>query len=249
MRLTGKVALVTGAGGGNGAAIAAGMAREGAIVAFADIKTDGAEACAEAARDAGGQALSLQLDVTSAASVEAAVATLVEQFGRLDILVNNAGILTRNPFLALTEEEWDRVMAVNAKGPFLCGQAAARRMAGQKGGSIINISSFSASIALPNTVHYGASKGAVAMLTKHMALDLAEYGIRVNAIAPGVIETDMNRERLAVPEQRAATMQRILVGRLGRPDDLVGAAVFLASDESGYVNGSTITVDGGWTVR
>jgi NAD(P)-dependent dehydrogenase (short-subunit alcohol dehydrogenase family) len=249
MRLKGKVVLVTGAAGGNGAAIAAGMAREGAIVAFADLNQEGAEICAQAVRDAGFQGLAMHFDVASATSVNEGVKTLVEKYGRIDVLVNNAGILTRNPFLEVTEEEWDKVMAVNAKSVFLCSQAVGRQMARQKSGSIINISSFSASIALPNTVHYGASKGAVAMTTKHMALDLAEYGIRVNAIAPGVIETDMNRDRLAVPAQRAAAMQRILVGRLGRPEDLVGAAVYLASEESGYVTGSTITIDGGWTVR
>lgn len=249
MRLKGKVALVTGAGGGNGAAIATGMGREGAAVAFADLKVEGAEVCARAARDAGYEAIALRLDVTSQASANECVAAVIEKYGTIDILVNNAGVCTRGHFLDLTEEDWDFNMSVNAKGVFFCGQAAARHMATKKSGSIINISSFSAYVAMPNTVHYGASKGAVAMTTKHMALDLAEYGIRVNAIAPGVIETDMNRERLAIPEQRAASLQRILVGRVGRPEDLVGAAVFLASDEAGYVTGSTITVDGGWMVR
>jgi NAD(P)-dependent dehydrogenase (short-subunit alcohol dehydrogenase family) len=249
MRLQNKIALVTGAGGGNGAAMAAGMAREGAHVYFADLNLAGAEAQARAVRDAGYQAQALQLDVASAASVNVCFETIIKAQGRIDILINNAGICTRHHFLDLTEPEWDRMMQVNVKGVFLCGQAAARQMAKQKSGSIINVSSFSAYIAMPNTVHYGASKGAVAMATKHMALDLAEHGIRVNAISPGVIETDMNRERLAIPEQRAASLQRILVGRVGRPEDLVGAAVLLASDESGYMTGSTISIDGGWMVR
>lgn len=249
MRLKDKIVLVTGSGGGNGAAIATGMAKEGAAVVFADLKEDAALANARSVCDAGGEAIGLVLDVASSESVNNCMGKIVKKYGRIDALVNNAGILTRNPFLELTEEEYDQVMAVNAKGVFLCSQAAARYMAKQKSGSIIHISSFSAFIALPNTAHYGASKGAVAMLTKHMALDLAQYNIRVNAIAPGVIETDMNRDRLAVPEQREATMERILVGRLGRPDDLAGAAVYLASDESGYVNGATIPIDGGWMVR
>lgn len=249
MRLKGKVALVTGAGGGNGAAIATGLAREGAAVAFADLNLDGAEACAKTAREAGFEAVAMRLNVASAESVAECVNGLIEKYGKIDVLVNNAGICTRFPFLELTEEEWDKMMLVNAKGVFLCGQAVARHMAERKSGSIINISSFSAYVAMPNTVHYGASKGAVAMTTKHMALDLAEHGIRVNAISPGVIETDMNRDRLANPEQRAASMQRILVGRVGNPEDLVGAAVLLASDESGYMTGSTISVDGGWMVR
>lgn len=249
MRLKGKIALVTGAGAGNGAAMAAGLAREGAIVAFGDVNIKGAKKHAQLTVDAGYQALGVPLDVTSKESIQEVVSLLIEKYGKIDILVNNAGVLTRNPFLEVTEQEWDKIMDVNAKGVFLCSQVVAREMAKKKSGSIINISSFSASIALPNTVHYGASKGAVAMLTKHMALDLSEYHIRVNSVAPGVIETDMNRERLAQPEARAATMDRILVGRIGNPDDLVGATVFLASDEAGYVNGSTITVDGGWQVR
>jgi len=249
MRLQGKVALVTGAGGGNGAAMATGLAREGAVVYFADLNLTGAEAQAQAAREAGVQAQAISLDVANASSVKACFEQIIAEHGRIDVLINNAGICTRFPFLDLTEEEWDRMMLVNAKSIFLCGQAAARQMAKQKSGSIINISSFSAYIAMPNTVHYGASKGAVALATKHMALDLAEHGIRVNAIAPGVIETDMNRDRLAVPEQRAASLQRILVGRVGCPEDLVGAAILLASDESAYMTGSTISVDGGWMVR
>ena len=249
MRLNGKVALVTGAGSGNGAAIAAGFAREGAKVVFADLNHDTAEAGAQAAREAGGQALSLKLDISDAKSVATCVERILEEYGTIDILVNNAGIITRGPFLELTEADWDKVMAVNAKGVFFCSQAVGRHMAAQKSGSIINVTSFSAFLATPNVAHYGASKGAVNMLSKHMALDLAPFNIRVNNIAPGVIETNMNRERLATPEQREASMQRILLGRLGRPEDLVGAAVYLASEDSGYVTGCTINVDGGWTVR
>lgn len=249
MRLRDKVALVTGAGSGNGAAIAAGFAREGAQVVFADLNLESAEAGAQAARDAGGRALALKLDISNAASVAECVAAVLKEWGTIDILVNNAGIIHRGPFLELTEQDWDKVMAVNAKGVFLCSQAVGRHMAEKKSGAIINVTSFSAFLASPNVAHYGASKGAVNMLVKHMALDLAQYNIRVNAIAPGVIETNMNRDRLAAPEQREASLSRILLGRLGRPEDLVGAALYLASDESGYVTGCTINVDGGWMVR
>lgn len=250
MRLDAKVALVTGAGSGNGAAIAAGFAREGAKVVFADLNQEAAESCARAAKDAGGQAIGLKIDVSDSGSVAACMEKLLQEFGTIDILVNNAGIITRNPFLELTEQEWDKVMSVNAKGAFLCGQAAARQMAAKKSGAIVNITSISSFVALPNTVHYGASKGAVSMLTKHMALDLASYNIRVNAIAPGVILTAMTEGRLSNPEQRNASLQRILLGgRVGTPEDLVGAAVYLASDEARWVTGCTINVDGGWMVR
>jgi NAD(P)-dependent dehydrogenase (short-subunit alcohol dehydrogenase family) len=249
MRLKDKVAIVTGAGSGNGAAIAAGLAREGARVVFADLNREPAEMGAQAARDTGGRALSLTLDVSDPASVAAGVERVVGEFGTIDILVNNAGIITRAPFLEVSGEEWDRVMAVNAKGVFLCSQAVARHMAERKSGAIVNITSFSAFVATPNVAHYGASKGAVHMLTKHMALDLAQFNIRVNAVAPGVIETNMNRDRLANPTQREASLQRILLGRVGSPEDLVGAVVYLASEDAAYVTGTTIHVDGGWMVR
>lgn len=249
MRLKDKVAIVTGSGSGNGAAIAAGFAREGAFVVFADVNVEGAQAGAKAAIEAGGRALALRLDISDAASVAQCVETVLKECGTIDVLVNNAGVIGRGPFLEVTEQDWDRVMNVNAKGVFLCSQAVGKHMAAKGSGNIINITSFSAFLATPNVAHYGASKGAVNMLVKHMALDLAQYNIRVNAIAPGVIETNMNRDRLAAPEQRAASMQRILLGRLGRSEDLVGAAVYLASEESSYVTGCTINVDGGWMVR
>lgn len=249
MRLKGKVAIVTGSGSGNGEAIASGMVREGAKVVFADLNEENAMANAQAARDAGGEALGLKLNVAVAASVAACVDRVVKEYGTIDILVNNAGVISRGSFLELTEQDWDSVMAVNAKGMFFCSQAVARCMAEKKCGSIVNITSFSSFVATPNVAAYGASKGAANMLTKHMALDLAPYNIRVNAIAPGVIETNMNRDRLANPEQRQASLQRILLGRVGRPEDLVGAATYLASDESQWVTGTTINVDGGWLVR
>lgn len=249
MRLDGKVALVTGAGRGNGAAIALGYLREGAMVALTDLDLKGVKARVAEAGEYAARALALPLDVTDLNSIQSCVENVLEAFGRLDVLVNNAGIIIRNHFLDLTESDWDAVMTVNAKGTFLCSQAVARVMAKRGGGSIINISSFSERIALPNTASYGASKGAVSALTRHMALDLSPYRIRVNAIAPGVILTDMNRERLSDPEQLRSTLERLLVDRLGNPADLVGAAVLLASDESAYITGTTIFVDGGWLVR
>jgi NAD(P)-dependent dehydrogenase (short-subunit alcohol dehydrogenase family) len=246
VRLKDKVALVTGAGRGNGRVIALGLAREGARLVIADISGDNAERTAGEIRAAGGEAASVQVDVTKRAEVEAMVEAAYREFGKLDILVNNAGVLTRRPFLELPEEEWDQVMAVNLKGVFLCSQAAARRMVDSGGGCIISISSVNAVSTTPFTVHYCASKAGVSNLTKGMALALAPRGIRVNAVAPSAILTDMSRGRLDTPEGQAAVLARTPLGRLETSEDLVGPVVFLASSDAEFVTGTTLVVDGGW---
>jgi NAD(P)-dependent dehydrogenase (short-subunit alcohol dehydrogenase family) len=241
-----KVALVTGAGRGNGRVIALGLAREGARLVIADISGDNAERTAGEIRAAGGEAASVQVDVTKRAEVEAMVEAAYREFGKLDILVNNAGVLTRRPFLELPEEEWDQVMAVNLKGVFLCSQAAARRMVDSGGGCIISISSVNAVSTTPFTVHYCASKAGVSNLTKGMALALAPRGIRVNAVAPSAILTDLSRGRLDTPEGQAAVLARTPLGRLETSEDLVGPVVLLASSDAEFVTGTTLVVDGGW---
>lgn len=250
MRLKDKVALVTGAGSGNGAAIAVEYLRQGAKVVFADIN---AEAARQTAAESGFPEeswLSHYIDVSDKASVQACVTAAVERFGRLDILVANAGITIRKDFLEQTEEDFDRVMSVNAKGVFLCGQEAARVMAKQGGGVIVNISSIS-SIMAPQTniVPYGASKGAVLSMTRHMAMDLADRNIRVNAIAPGTVLTALNRARLTDPEAVERQASKIMMRRIGSPEELTGAAVFLASDESSFMTGTQIVIDGGETAQ
>lgn len=247
-RLEGKVAVVTGAGSGNGRAIGLGYAREGARVLLADLDGDSALAAAEATRGEGGAAEACRVDVADGASVQSMLRQAEERFGRLDILVSNAGIVHRTEFLDLTEEVFDRVIAVNLRGVFLCGLYAARRMAAAGGGVIINIASVNAEIAASNTAAYCASKGGVQMLTRSMAVSLAPHNIRVNAIGPGTIRTNMNRDRLDKPGALEAEAKRVPMGRVGSPDDLVGPAVFLASDEAGYVNGHTLFVDGGFLV-
>jgi NAD(P)-dependent dehydrogenase (short-subunit alcohol dehydrogenase family) len=246
VRLRDKVALVTGAGRGNGRAIALGLAHEGARLVIADISTDNAERTAGEVRAAGGEAAAVRVDVTKRAEVEAMVDAAYREFGRLDILVNNAGVLTRRPFLELPEEEWDRVIGVNLKGVFLCSQAAARRMVESGGGCIINISSVNAVSTTPFTVHYCASKAGVSNLTKGMALALAPSGIRVNAVAPSAILTDMSKGRLDTPEGEAAVLARTPLGRLETSEDLIGPVVFLASSDAEFVTGATLVVDGGW---
>jgi len=246
-RVESKVALVTGAGGGIGGAGAEGLAREGAAVLCTDADGGAAEATAARIRDVGGRAAGLALDVRDRAAVDAAVAAAVQAFGRLDILLECAGISQRSHFLELDAETWDRIIAVNLTGMFHTGQAAARQMVRQGGGgSIINVTSQLAEVARPDRAAYVASKGGGRSLTHAMAVDLAAHGIRVNAIAPGPTLTGLTRAAYTDPEIRRATEAIIPLGRLGQPDDLVGAVLFLASDQSSWVTGSTVTVDGGY---
>jgi NAD(P)-dependent dehydrogenase (short-subunit alcohol dehydrogenase family) len=209
---------------------------------------DGAAAAATAARIrvAGGRAAASALDVRDRVAVDAAVAAVVREFGRLDIVLESAGISHRLNFLDIDSETWDGIIAVNLTGMFHVGQASARQMVKQRGGSIINVTSQLAEVARPERAAYVASKGGGRSLTHAMAVDLAVHGIRVNAIAPGPTLTGLTRARYTDPEVRHATEAIIPLGRLGEPDDLVGAVLFLASDESRWVTGSTVTVDGGY---
>lgn len=246
-RVEGKAALVTGAGGGIGGAAAEGLAREAAAVLCTDIDAVAAGETAARIGSAGGRAAAQALDVRDRAAVDAAVASVVAQFGRLDILVECAGISHRTNFLDLDPETWDRILAVNLTGMFHLGQAAARQMVKQGGGgSIINITSQLAEVTRPERAAYVASKGGARSLTQSMAIDLATHGIRVNAVAPGPTLTGLTRASYTDPAARRATEALIPLGRLGEPDDLVGAVLFLASDESRWVTGSTVTVDGGY---
>jgi glucose 1-dehydrogenase len=249
-RVEGKVALVAGAGGGIGGTAAEGLAREGAAVACADIDAAAAEATAAQIRAAGGRATAIVLDVRDRSAVDQAVAGTVRAFGRLDVLLDCAGISHGGSFLDLDHSEWERVIAVNLTGMFHLGQAAARQMVRQGGGgSIINVTSQLAEVARPERAAYIASKGGGRSLTHAMALDLAAHGIRVNAIAPGPTLTGLTRASYADPERRRATIAQIPLGRLGEPQDLVGAVLFLASDESRWMTGSTVTVDGGYNAQ
>jgi NAD(P)-dependent dehydrogenase (short-subunit alcohol dehydrogenase family) len=250
-RVEGKVALVTGAGGGIGGAAAAGLAREGAAVLCTDVDAAAVETVAAGIRAAGGRATAQALDVRDRAAVDAAVAACVGEFGRLDVLVECAGISHRSNFLDLDSATWDRIIAVNLTGMFHLGQAAARQMVrqganGPGGGSIINITSQLAEVTRPERAAYVASKGGTRSLTQSMAIDLAAHGIRVNAVAPGPTLTGLTRASYTDPDARRATEALIPLGRLGQPEDLVGAVLFLASDESRWVTGSTVTVDGGY---
>ena len=245
-RVAGKVALVVGAGGGIGGAGAEALAREGAAVFCADRDSAEAEATAARIRVAGGRAAASALDVCDRVAVDAAIAAVVREFGRLDIALESAGISHRLNFLDVDAETWDRIIAVNLTGMFHVGQAAARQMVKEGGGSIINVTSQLAEVARPERAAYVASKGGARSLTHAMAVDLAAHRIRVNAIAPGPTLTGLTRASYADPEARRATEAVIPLGRLGQPDDIARIAVFLASDAAAWVTGERLTASGGY---
>ncbi|MHB1414136.1 MAG: SDR family NAD(P)-dependent oxidoreductase [Chloroflexota bacterium] len=249
MRLKDRVALVTGGSRGMGQAIALGFAREGADVAVNYVSNvAAAEETVARIKELGRRAIAVKANTSVKAEVDAMVAQVIAAFGHIDILVNNAGVLTRAPFVEISEEDYDRVVNTNMKGYFLVGQAVAREMIRQGKGKIINVVSEAQEKALPGLAHYGASKGGAHMLSQGMALDLAPHKINVNIIAPGPTLTDMNRKRMEDPANLPVLLQRIPWGRLGRPEDVVGAAVYLASDEAENVTGATIAVNGGTTL-
>lgn len=249
MKLRGKAALVTGAASGIGRAIALALAREGASVGINYTGGDElAQATAKEITDIGSNTDLFEADVRVKSEVGAMFDAFLDRFSKLDILVNNAGVMRNTPFIEVTEAEWDEVIDTNVKGYFLCGQRAARSMVGRKQGKIINISSTRQIQAWPGNSHYCTSKGAIYMLTRSMALELGPLGIRVNAVSPGTIETDLNRGTLNDPEFRQRRVERIPVGYIAQPQAITSAALFLASDEADFVNGASIMVDGGQTI-
>jgi NAD(P)-dependent dehydrogenase (short-subunit alcohol dehydrogenase family) len=247
VRLADRVALVTGAAQGIGLACAQAFAREGAQVFITDVNEDAGRREVLRLRSEGFPVSFAACDVSRRDQVESAIQAAVNEFGRIDVLVANAGIVHAAEFLDLKEEDFDRVIAVNLKGIFLAGQAAARQMVKQgEGGAIINMSSVNAVLAIPNQVPYVVSKGAINQLTKVMALALAPHHIRVNAIGPGTILTDLARTAvLGNKEAERKILSRTPLGRMGDPDEIAKVAVFLASDDASYMTGQTVYADGG----
>lgn len=251
MRLDGKVCFITGGGSGMGRVAAAMFAREGARVAVADVNEDACRSAADEAAKLGGDAFAVACDVTSGESVRRAIALTVERFGRLHALYNNAGIMLSDDHSVVdTEEEvWDRTLAVNLKGIYLCCRYGIPRLIDSGGGSVVNIASFVALVgcSVPQDA-YTASKGAVIALTRSLAVQFGPRGVRTNAICPGPIETPLLTEWLLKDaEAKRVRLARNPTGRFGRPEDVVNAGIYLASDESTWTNGAALVIDGGIT--
>ena len=246
--LTGKKALVTGGSRGIGRGIVLALAKQGAAVAVNyHSRVDEAAAVMAEVKKLGRPALVVQADVSQKDQVIKMFDQIRQTWGQLDILVNNAGILSQAPFQDLTEEQWDQVMAVNLKGQFLCSQEAVKLM--KPGSKIINLASIASGgvgVGFGLIAHYTASKGGVVALTENMAVDLAAKGINTNAIAPGVIESDMTKGMLADEQYQKGLLARIPKGKAGKPEDIGAAAAFLASDEASYITGTVLYIDGGW---
>lgn len=252
MRLANKVVLVTGAGSGIGRGIARRFAAEGAQTMLADIGEAGVRETAELITDAGGDAHTVLGDVAVGADADRIVHAAVARWGRLDVVVNNAGI-SGSPQATLAhltpDEDWVRVIAVNLSGVFWIARAAVRQMLAQRGGVIINTASVAGLVPFPGRAAYNASKGGVVALTRALALDYASAHIRVNALCPGLVETNMTRWRLDIPELRQQVVDATPWGRVGQSEDIASAAVYLASDESDFMTGQMLVVDGGWSIK
>ncbi len=245
MRLADQVAIVTGGANGIGRACAELFAAEGAAVVIADIDTEAGPQVVAAIEAGGGLATFVRTDVGDAADAPRLVEQTLEAFGKLDVLINNAGIIKTADFLEISEADFDAVMRVNLKGAFLVGQAAARAMVEQGKGAIVNMSSANAVVAIPNQVPYVVSKGALNQLTKVMALALADKNIRVNAVGPGSILTDLLKVVMNDEAARQKILSRTPMGRCGEPSEVAKVALFLASDDASYLTGQCIYPDGG----
>jgi len=253
MRLDGKVAIVTGASSGIGRSIAMRFAEEGAKVTVADIREDpreGGKPTHELIQEKDGEAMFMETDVSSKEDVQKMFYQTAEEFGKIDIVVNNAGVFFQDKVEDLEEDEWDKVINIDLKGVYLCTKEAVEHMVKEDiEGSIINISSIAGLLGYQGAAAYSAAKGGVSNFTREVALDYGPKGINVNAICPGVIKTQMTAEFREDPQMKEFMEQNTPYKRLGEPEDIANAAVFLASDESNFIHGENLVVDGGWTIH
>jgi NAD(P)-dependent dehydrogenase (short-subunit alcohol dehydrogenase family) len=243
--LSGKVAIITGASRGLGKAMALGLSERGVKVVVTDVLD--VKGVVGEIKKRGREALGLKVDVSKKKSVVKMVQQAVKKFKRVDILINNAGILRAGPAEKMSEKDWDDVIKINLKGQFLCAQEVGKRMIKQKSGRIINIASIAGKMAFNQAVSYDASKAGIILITKDLAIEWGKYGVLVNAICPGVFATKMTEGFLRDKGFLQMVKARVPLGRYAKPEELVGAAIFLASDASSYVNGHALVVDGGWT--
>ena len=249
MRLEGKVALISGGARGIGAAVARRFAAEGASLVVGDVLLEEGQLLANEIQQSGGEIAFTPLDVTSESAWADAVALAIDRYGKLDILVNNAGVIKRDRIEDETADLWDRTMAVNAKGVFLGTKAVLSEMKRHGNGAIVNLSSTAGLVAGPNTASYGASKAAVRIFTKSTAIQNATLGVRANSVHPGPINAPMMHEVMDIPDKLADNLARVPMGRFGEPEEVANAILFLASDESSFVTGSELVVDGGITAQ
>ncbi len=247
--LDGQVALVTGASKGIGSDLGRALAAAGARVALAARDVDSLELLAGEIRTAGHEAIAVAMDVTDVPSIQSAVDSVVDHFGRLDILVNNAGLGANHPAEDVTEADWDEMMSVNMRGLFFCCQAAGRVMLEQGSGRIVNMSSQAGVVGIRDHAVYSASKGGVNMITKVLALEWSARGVTVNAVAPTFIYTPGTADRLDQPDYLAGVLERLPIGRVGTTTDVAGAVIYLASPAGGLVTGHILLVDGAWTAQ
>lgn len=248
-RLDGRVAIVTGGGGGLGEGVCANLAAAGAAVAVVDVTLAKAEARAAEVRAAGGTAVAVEADVADRASIEAMARTVVAELGGIDVLVNNAAIYPRRPWTEITEEEWDSVLATNLKGYFLCARACVPSMVERGGGRIVNLSSVTIYGGWSHLLAYVSSKGGVVSFTRALARELGPEGVGVNAVAPGAFPTDAEKIHPDPEGYEAFVLGSQAIKRRGTPDDIGNLVVFLASDASSFITGQVVAIDGGWTMH
>jgi NAD(P)-dependent dehydrogenase (short-subunit alcohol dehydrogenase family) len=244
--LAGKTAIVTGARQGLGRAIALRLAASGARTVVTDLDKDACEVVLHEIRDAGGEGHALRLDVSREEEIQAAMEEVKNRYNRIDILVNNAGIYIQQEIESMVTEDIDRVISVNLRGAILCTKYALPEMKRNNYGKIVNIASIAGFVGFPSSALHSATKGALVAITRDLALNYAKYRINVNAIAPGIIETPMTADILQNEAERTALLRNIPYGRIGRPADIANGVAFLLSDDSEYITGQTLVIDGGW---
>jgi len=246
MKLKNKIAIVTGSGRGIGKSTALELAKEGAKVVVSDIDIKECQNVCNEIKKIGFDAIAVKCDISKKSDVDAMIKKTMQKFQKIDILINNAGVVLTKPFVEMTEKDWDFVLDINLKGVFLCTNAVVKQMIKQKSGKIISVASIAGEVGFMNTSAYCASKAGIINLTRGLALELSPHNINVNAIAPGVIATKMTEDMLKDKKTKEVLLASTPLGRVGQPEEIGKAAVFLASDDSNFITGHTLVVDGGW---